>query len=189
MLQPLRGKILVEVLQDNKRTESGLYLAGIKEEVPHRGKVITIGAPYRDRKGREFPWGFGAGHIVHYKRVWDGLKTSYQVLRRDQIFAIEHLDKAYALGDQIIVKKLNNESYRGIIIPSHLDTFKPEQIEYVTVTSIGRDNKMGINVGDKLMTFKNEGLKVNIPLQEDLWSLKPRAILAKIQENNASTIS
>ena len=181
MLQPLRGKILVEVLEDSKRTESGIILAGIKDEVPHRGKVISMGAPYRDRKGKEYPWGFNQNHIVHFSRRYDGLKTTHQVLRREQIFAIEYQDKAYAIGEYIIVQKLNTENYRGIIIPAHLDTFKPEQVEYADVVSVGREDKLGLKVGDKIMMFKNEGMKVSIPLQEELWSLKPRAIIARIQ--------
>jgi len=181
MLQPLRGKLLVKVLEDNKRTESGIILAGIKDEVPHRGLVVSIGAPYRNRKQREYPWGIVPGHIVHYKRVWDQ-KVSHVILRREQIFAIEHNDKSYAFADQIIVRKLKNELFKGIIIPSHLDTFKPEEVEYGVVTSVGRDDKMGIEVGDKLMIYKNEGLKVHIPLQEELWSIKPRAILARMEK-------
>lgn len=179
ILQPLRGKILVEVLSDARRTKSGLYLAGIKEEVPHRGLVVEIGLPYRDRKQRAYPWGISKGHIVHYKRVWDK-KVSHVILRRDQIFAVEYRDKPYAFADQIIVKKLNNENYRGIIIPSHLDTFRPEQVEYADVVSVGKENKMNLNIGDRIIMFKNEGLKVGIPLQEELWSLKSRAILGKI---------
>ena len=154
MLQPLRGKILVQILPDSKRTESGIILAAIKDEIPHRGLVISMGAPYRDRKGKEYTWGFQSGHIVHFTRRWDGLKTSHQILRRDQIYAIEYKDKAYALADQIIVQKLNNEQRGSIIVPKHLDTFKPDLVEYVSVVSVGREDRMGISVGDKLMIYK-----------------------------------
>ena len=187
MLQPLRGRILVEVLEDNKRTESGLYIAGIKDEVPHRGRVLSLGAPFRNNKGKEFPWGFSVGHIVHFKRVWDQQKIKHYVLKRDQIYAIEHQDKAYAIAEYIIIKKLPNEQRGSIIIPSHLDTFKPDNIDYGLVVSVGREDRLGIQVGDKLMVFKNEGLKVSIPLQEDLWSLKPRAIAARITSPSEQT--
>lgn len=180
MLQPLRGKILVEILEDNKRTESGLYLAGIKEEVPHRGKVINMGAPFIDRKGREFTWRFQPGHIVHYKRNWDGGKEKYQILRRDMIYAVECEDKAYAIGEYIIIKKCEEQPTGRIFVPGHFETEVAKEIAYAEVVSVGRDDRLGVSIDDKLMYYKNEGLAVRIPLQEELWSLKPRAILAKI---------
>ncbi len=180
MLQPLRGKVLVEVLDDTLRTESGLYLAGIKEEVPHRGRVISMGAPFRDNKRREFPWGFQEGHIVHFKRSWDFNKVKHYVLRRDMIYAIEHEDIAYAIGEYIIVKKLNQILTGLILLPQNCEVDVAKQTQQVEVVSVGRESKLGVEIGDKLLIFKNEGLSVRIPLQEELWSLKSRAILAKI---------
>lgn len=179
MLQPLRGKILVQVLEDNKRTESGIILA-IKEEIPHRGLVISMGAPYRDRKCKEFPWGFSINHIVHYKRQWDGRKDTHQILRRDQIFTIECDDKAYAISEYIIIKKCEESMSGKIFVPSHFETEVAKEISYGDVISVGKDDKLGLNVGDKIAYFRNEGLKVSIPLQEELWSLKPRAVIGRV---------
>lgn len=180
MLQPLRGKILVEVLDDAKRTASGLYLAGKVDEIPHRGLVISMGTPWNDKKGREYPWGFQIGHIVHYKRNWDGGKEKHQILRRDMIFAIEHEDKAYAIGEYIIVRRVNEVGDGRIFVPSNFETEVAKQVDYGIVTSVGRDDKMGVSVGDRLVFYKNEGLAVRIPLMEELWSLKQRAIIGKV---------
>lgn len=180
MFQPLRGKVLVEVLSDTQRTESGLYLAGIKEEVPHRGLVISIGLPFKDKKNKEFPWGFQTSHIVHFKRSWDFNKVKHYVIRRDMIYAIEYKDKAYAIGEYVIVRKVNEVGDGKIFVPKHFESEVSKQVEYGIVTSVGRDNKMGVEVGNKLIFYKNEGLSVRIPLQEELWSLKPRAMLANI---------
>lgn len=180
MLQPLRGKILVEILSDAKRLASGLYIADNIKEIPHRGKVVSMGAPFRDRKGREFAWGFQCGHIVYYKRQWDGKKDTHQILRRDQIFAIEHADKSYAVAQYIIVKKTNEVGDGLIYVPKHFESEVSKQVDYGIVTSIGREDRLGVSVGDRLMFYRNEGLKVNIPLQEDLWSLAPRAIIGII---------
>lgn len=179
MLQPLRGKLIVEVLDDAKRTNSGLWLAGVKQEIPHRGRIVTLGLPYRDKKGKEYPWGIQPSHIVHFKRVWDQEKIKHYILRREQIYAIEHEDKAYAFAEYIIIKKENIETGR-IYVPDHFDVKVEKQEAYGIVTSIGRDSKLGLNVDDKIMYFKGEGLSVRIPLQEELWSLKPRAVFAKI---------
>ncbi len=185
MLQPLRGKILVQILQDNKRTESGLYLAGVVNEVPHRGKVICIGKPYIQQLkvspySREIPWGFVVGHIVHFKRVWDNAKDSHYILRRDQIFAIEHEEKAYAIGEYIIIRRINETVNNKIFVPSHFETEVAKEIAYGEVMSVGRESKLGVGFGDKIIYYRNEGLKVAIPLQEELWALKARAILALV---------
>lgn len=183
MLQPLRGKILVEVLDDAKRTESGLYLAGVKEEIPHRGLVISLGAPFRDKKQKELLWGFKEGHIVHFKRIWDQQKVKNYVLKRDQIFAIEHEDKAYGFDQYIIVKRHDMKSSGLIILSGTTEVDVEKQIGYCTVISVGREDKLGINVGDELAYYKNEGLAVRIPLQPELWSLKGRAVLARMENN------
>ena len=181
MLQPLRGKILVEILPDSQRTESGLYLAGIKEEIPHRGRVVSLGAPYRDRKQREFPWGFQVGHIVHFKRVWDQNKVKHYILKREQIFAIEYEDKAYAFGEHVIVKKLNEVGGSLVFVPAHFESEVAKETGLAEVLSVGRDDKLGLKVGERILCYKNEGLKVSIPLQSELWSLKARAILGKVE--------
>lgn len=181
MLQPLRGKLLVRVLEDSKRTSSGLYLAGIKEEVPHRGLVIEIGAPYRDLEQREYPWGIQIGHVVHFKRVWGPQeKSEHIVLRREQIYAVEHEDKSYAIGEYILIKKDNPADKSPIFIPDNFDVKVEVQIGYGEVASVGRDDKLGLSVGDRICYFKNEGLSVRIPLQEELWSLKPRAVIGVV---------
>lgn len=179
-LHPLRGKLLIEVLDDTKRTESGLYIADTVNEIPHRGKVVELGLPYRDRKSREFPWGIQPGHIVHFTRQWDKQKITHYIIRRDQVFAIEHKYTAYAFGNQIIIRKVNEVGDGKIYVPKHFESEVAKQIEYGIVMSVGRDDKMGINVGDKLVYYKNEGLKVQIPLHEELWSLKERAIIGRI---------
>lgn len=184
MLQPLRGKILVEILSDSKRTESGLYISDNAKEIPHRGRVISMGAPFRDRKQREYAWGFTIGHIVHYKRTWDGKKDTHQILRRDQIFCIEYQDKAYGVSEYIIVKRVNEFGGGKIFVPRHFESEVSKQVDYGIVTSVGREDKLGVSVGDRLMYYKNEGLKVNIPLQEELWSLKPRAIIGIINPSS-----
>lgn len=186
MLQPLRGKVLVEVLNDSDRTESGLYISGVKDEVPHRGKVIEIGLPYRDKNG-EHMWGFQPGHILHYKRTWDQNKVKHYILRREQIYAVEYNGEAYAFGDYVIVKRV----YTGrigdstLIIPEGFGVQSNDIEFYGDVISVGRENRMDINVGDRILYQRNEGSSVRIPMKEELWSIKPRAILAKMVPSSA----
>lgn len=179
MLQPLRGKILIEVLENTKMTQSGLYLS-IKEEIPHRGRVISLGLPYRDKKDREFEWELKIGHIVHFKRSWDFNKVKNYILKREQIYAIEYEDKAYAISNYVIIKKCEEIPSGRIFIPSHFETEVAKQISYAEVVSVGKYNTMGIDSGDNILYYRNEGLPVRIPLREELWSLLPRAIIGKI---------
>ena len=182
MLQPLRGRILVQVLPGNNVTESGIILSP-KEEVPHRGRVCIMGLPFRDKKQREFSWGLQPSHIVHFKKQWLQQRfeqIEYYILKRDQIFAVEYEGKAYGFSDYIIVKKLNDVGGDKIFVPSNFESQVSKPTEYCEVISIGRDDKLGVKIGDKLIIWKNEGLKVAMPLQKELWSLQPRAIIGKI---------
>lgn len=188
MLQPLRGKLLVEVLPGNNITESGIILSP-KEEVPHRGRIVSMGAPFRDRKGKESPWGLSIGHIVHFKRQWDKQKISHYILRRDQIFAVEHKSISYAFSDYIIIKKLNEIGGELIFVPSHFESEVTKETGLAEVVSVGRDSTLGVSTGDRLLVYKNEGLKVAIPLMPELWSIKPRAIIAKMTEKSVSVAS
>lgn len=182
MLIPLRGKLLVEILSDSRRTASGLWIADKIEEVPHRGKIVSLGGEFIDNKGRSKPWGLQIGHIVHFKRVWDNEKNTHFILRRDQIYAVEHEGEVFGFSDYVIVKRF----YTGrigdstLIIPNIYGLLSNEVEFYGDVVSVGADDKMGINKGDRLCYQRNEGLSVRVPLKEELWSLKPRAILAKI---------
>ena len=178
MLIPLRGKLLVEILENSNKTESGLFISP-KEEVPHRGFVVELGLSYIDKKGKEYPWGISIGHIVHFKRVWDQQKVKHYILKRDQIYAIEFENKSYAISEYIIVKREEQKS--GVIfVPKHFESEVSKSTDIGEVISVGRDDRLGINVGDKIVYYKNEGLSVRIPEKEELWSLKPRAIIGKL---------
>lgn len=178
MLHPTRGKILVEILPDETLTKSGLILS-FKDEVPHRGLVLALGLPHVDNKGREKPWGIVEGHIVHFKRVWDQQKVKNYILKRDQIYAVECEEKAYGFGEYVIVNKYTEPSGK-IILPVNCELNVEKDTGTGKVISIGRDNRMGLSVGDIILHHKTEGLSVRIPGQEEMWSLKPRAILGVI---------
>lgn len=175
MLHPTRGKILVEILPDETLTKSGLILS-FKKEVPHRGRIIALGLPHIDQKGREKPWGMVEGHIVHFKRVWDQQRVKNLILTRDQIYAVECEDKAYGFAEYVIVKKFVEPAGR-IILPIYCTENVEKQTGEGTVVSIGRDNRMGLSDGDTILYYRTEGLSVRVPGQEEMWSLKPRAIL------------
>lgn len=183
MFIPLRGKLLVENIPDTKMTESGLYIAQTVKEVPHRGRVISKGLPFMDTKGREHGWDVSIEEIVHFKRNWTGNTQQYILLKRDDVFAVEgNSGIVWAVRDIVIVKrvytgKIGNST---IIIPETYGVESNLEDFYGEVMSVGKDDKMGIDPGDKILYHRNEGLEVKLPNGEIYFSLKPRAILAKI---------
>lgn len=179
MIIPLRGKLLVEIIPDAKKTESGLFLAETVEEVPHRGVILELGSPWQDDKGKEWPWGLVEGEIVHFKRNWVAQQGKYIILKRDEIFAI---DGPKAVRDLVIIKrvyegKIGNSS---IVLPDGLGIQSNYEDFYGLVISVGPEDKMGIKIGDRLIYSRNEG--VEIKGYKEHWSLNPRAILAIINQ-------
>ncbi len=146
-----------------------------------------MGLPFIDKKGRRKAWGFQPGHIVHFNRVWDQTKVTHYILKREQIFAIECNDEAYGIGEYVIVRRV----YTGkigdstLVLPEGFGVQSNDMEFYGDVISVGMEDRMGINKGDRLIYHRNEGLAVRIPLKEELWALKPRAILAKINPSSS----
>ena len=176
MLHPTRGKLLVEVIEDPKLTQSGLILS-FKEEIPHRGRILALGLPYTDKKGRESSWGMVRGHIVHFKRIWDQNKVKNYILKRDQIYAVEFGGKAYGFADYVIVRKSPEESQGLIFVPKHFESEVSKETAEAVVISVGKECRLGLQNGDRILYYKNEGLNVMLDGQDDIWSLKSRAIV------------
>lgn len=190
MITPLRGKILVENIPDARQTESGLWLADKTEEVPHRGRIIELGLPYMDNKGKIWDWDIEVGEVVHFKRNWTGQKAQYFVLRREDVFAVEPLRShtlsnsinLRAVRDMIIIKRVyeNRIGASTIVIPKTYGIEENYEDFMGIVICVGSQDKFGISVGDSICYCRNEGLEVKLPSGEIYWALKPRAILARI---------
>ena len=50
-LQPLGDRLIVEVLEDEETTVSGIVLPDTAKEKPQRGKVLAVGPGSRDENG------------------------------------------------------------------------------------------------------------------------------------------
>jgi chaperonin GroES len=50
-LQPLGDRLIVEVLEEEERTVSGIVLPDTAREKPQRGKVLAVGPGPRDEDG------------------------------------------------------------------------------------------------------------------------------------------
>jgi chaperonin GroES len=54
-LQPLGDRLIVEVLEEEEQTVSGIVLPDTAKEKPQRGKVLAVGPGARDEDGNHIP--------------------------------------------------------------------------------------------------------------------------------------
>jgi len=54
-LQPLGDRLIVEVLDEEEQTVSGIVLPDTAKEKPQRGRVLAVGPGGRDEDGKHIP--------------------------------------------------------------------------------------------------------------------------------------
>lgn len=68
-LQPLGGHILVEVIEEDTTTASGIVLPDtVDKEKPQRGKVIALGTGRLTDDGKKVPFTVKVGDVVIFKK-------------------------------------------------------------------------------------------------------------------------
>ena len=72
-LQPLRDRLIVEVLEEEEVTIGGIVLPDTAKEKPQRGKVLAVGPGPRDKNGERVPLDVGEGDEVLILRESDVL--------------------------------------------------------------------------------------------------------------------
>lgn len=91
-LKPTAGYLLIEPLEAETKTASGIYLPDNASEKPQKGKVIAVGAPaLQDGQKIESP--AKVDEIVFYKK-WGGNEVKiegkdYLFVKFEDILAIE----------------------------------------------------------------------------------------------------
>lgn len=91
-LKPLSNHILIQPLEEEKTTKSGLVLPENASEKPTRGKIVAVGSGKNDDKGQLIPMTVKVGDIVLFKKYgpdeieMDGVK--YLIGDEDDILAI-----------------------------------------------------------------------------------------------------
>ena len=91
-LKPLSSHILIQPLEEEKTTKSGLVLPENASEKPTRGKIIAVGPGKKDEKGQLIPIAVKVGDIVLFKKYgpdeieMDGVK--YLIGEEDDVLAI-----------------------------------------------------------------------------------------------------
>src|SRR2546426_10423612 len=90
-LQPLGDRLIVEVLDEEEQTISGIVLPDTAKEKPQRGRVLAVGPGPRDDDGKHVPMDVEDGdEIVFSKYGGTEIKVGtdeYLILRESDVLA------------------------------------------------------------------------------------------------------
>src|SRR6476660_2512841 len=90
-LQPLSDRLIVEVLDEEQETVSGIVLPDTAKEKPQRGRVLAVGPGSRDDDGKFVPMDLAEGdEIVFSKYVGTEIRVGtddYLILRESDVLA------------------------------------------------------------------------------------------------------
>jgi chaperonin GroES len=67
-LQPLGDRLIVEVLEEEELTESGIVLPDTAKEKPQRGRVLAVGPGSRDKDGKRIAMDVAEGDEVVFSK-------------------------------------------------------------------------------------------------------------------------
>ncbi len=67
-LQPLGDRLIVEVLEDEETTVSGIVLPDTAKEKPQRGRVLAVGPGGRNDKGELIPLDVAEGDEIIFTK-------------------------------------------------------------------------------------------------------------------------
>jgi chaperonin GroES len=91
-LKPLGGRAIIEPIEQDEKTASGIYLPETAKEKPQEGKVLAVGPGERDEDGKHIKMDVEAGDKVLFAKYSgtevkiDGKKLL--ILRESDILAI-----------------------------------------------------------------------------------------------------
>ena len=90
-LQPLGDRLIVEVLEEEEMTVSGIVLPDTAKEKPQRGRVLAVGPGGRNDKGEIIPMDVVEGdEIIFSKYGGTEVKVGvdeYLILRESDVLA------------------------------------------------------------------------------------------------------
>jgi chaperonin GroES len=90
-LQPLGDRLIVEALEEEETTSSGIVLPDTAKEKPQRGRVLAVGPGPRDEDGNHITMDVAEGDEVIYSK-YGGTEIrlgseDYLILRESDVLA------------------------------------------------------------------------------------------------------
>jgi len=92
MIKPLGDRVIIELVEQEEKTASGIVLPDSAKEKPQEGKVIAVGPGSVNDKGEKVALEVSEGDNVIFSKFagteieYEG--TEYLILREDDILAI-----------------------------------------------------------------------------------------------------
>jgi chaperonin GroES len=99
-LQPLGDRIIVEVLEEEEMTVSGIVLPDTAKEKPQKGKVLAVGPGPRDEDGEYIKMDVEEGDVVIFSKYGG---TEIKVGSEDVLILRESDILAKVVGDRAAV--------------------------------------------------------------------------------------
>jgi len=95
-LKPLYDRILVEPIEQEEKTQGGIFIPDTAKEKPMEGKVIAVGEGYRLENGQISPLKIKIGDIVVYGK-WAGTEIkstgkTLSIMKESDVLAIKSID-------------------------------------------------------------------------------------------------
>lgn len=75
--RPLHDRVLVERLEQENKTNSGIIIPDTAKEKPMQGKVVAIGSGSKDAKGNVSPLDIKVGDKILFAK-WGGTEVKLQ---------------------------------------------------------------------------------------------------------------
>jgi chaperonin GroES len=110
MLKPLGDRVIIELVQAEEKTASGIVLPDTAKEKPQEGKVIAVGTGRVLENGERVALEVAAGDLIIFSKYagtevkYEG--TDYLILRESDILAIIYILKIQ--GGQLLWQKILN---------------------------------------------------------------------------------
>ena len=99
-LQPLGDRVIVEVLEEEETTTSGIVLPDTAKEKPQKGKVLAVGPGSRDEDGEYIKMDVEEGDVVIFSKYGG---TEIKVGSEDVLILRESDILAKVVGDRAAV--------------------------------------------------------------------------------------
>ena len=91
-IKPLGDSILIEPLERETTTASGIVIPDTAKEKPQQGQVLAVGSGKRDEEGKVIPMDVKAGQVILYKK-WGGNEIKvggkeYLIIKSEDVLAV-----------------------------------------------------------------------------------------------------
>ncbi len=92
MLKPLNNRLLVERVDSEATTSSGIIIPDSAKEKPQEGKVVSVGPGSRDKEGEVVPMEISIGDLVLFAKYGGTDVTlegkEYLMLKEDDVLGV-----------------------------------------------------------------------------------------------------